>query len=94
VSDWYLDESKAPKRKPTKVDESLENTIVEIRKKLMAHSTPETRYSYIGAVAIHQELDKAAYIQKPALTTINRIIKRNSYGIVLSLYLPRSTGVG
>ncbi|MCH7732249.1 MAG: transposase [Candidatus Marinimicrobia bacterium] len=75
--DWYLDESKEPNRKQTKIDESLENEIVKIRKKLMAHSTPETRYSYIGAIAIHQELDKAGYKEKPNLTTINRVIKRN-----------------
>jgi len=76
-SDWYLDASKEPNRKHAKIDESLENKIVEIRKKLMTHCTPETRYSYYGAVAIHQELDKAGYTEKPNLSTINRVIKRN-----------------
>lgn len=76
-SDWYLDASKEPKIKHAKIDESLENRIVKIRKKLMAHSTSETRYSYYGAIAIHQELDKAGYTQKPNLSTINRVIKRN-----------------
>lgn len=75
--DWYLNESKEPKRKQTKIDESLEGEIVKIRTKLMNHSTPETKYSYYGAVAIHQELDLAGFRIKPNLSTINRVIKRN-----------------
>ena len=75
--DWYLNESKEPNRKHAKIDESLENKIVEIQKKLMAHSISETKYSYYGAVAIHQELDIAGYNHKPNLSTINRVIKRN-----------------
>ncbi len=43
----------------------------------MAHCTPETRYAHIGAISIHWELDKAGYNEKPNLSTINRVIKRN-----------------
>lgn len=43
----------------------------------MSHSTAETKYSYYGAVAIHQELDIAGYHDKPNLSTINRVIKRH-----------------
>lgn len=74
---WYLDESKEPKKKPAKIDQELENNIVDIRKKLVKRDTPETRYAFHGAVAIHQELDKSGYKDKPNLSTINRIIKRN-----------------
>lgn len=73
-----MDLSKEPNKKHSKIDESLENKIVEIRKMLMAHSTPATKYSNIGAVAIHQELNKAGYRSKPNLSTINRVIKRNN----------------
>lgn len=74
---WYLDESKEPKTKPTKIDQELENDIVGIRKKLVKRDTPETRYAFHGAVAIHQELDKLGHKDKPNLSTINRILKRN-----------------
>lgn len=74
---WYLDESKEPKTKPTKIDASLEDDIVNIRKKLVKRDTPETRYAYQGAVAIHQELDKSGCRDKPNLATINRVLKRN-----------------
>ncbi|MCK5260242.1 MAG: helix-turn-helix domain-containing protein, partial [Candidatus Omnitrophica bacterium] len=67
---WYLDESKAPKTRPTKIDSKLENDIiVESRIKLVKRDTPETQYAFHGAIAIHQELDKLGYEQKPNLST-------------------------
>ena len=44
---------------------------------MVNRSTPETEYAFCGAVAIHQELDKLGYRSKPALSTINRVLKRN-----------------
>lgn len=44
---------------------------------MVNRDTPETKYAFCGAVAIHQELDKLGYRNKPALSTINRVLKRN-----------------
>lgn len=44
---------------------------------MVKRDTPETRYAFHGAIAIHQELDKLGYEQKPNLSTINRVLKRN-----------------
>ena len=44
---------------------------------MVGRDTPETQYAFCGAVAIHQELDKLGYRNKPALSTINRVLKRN-----------------
>ncbi len=74
---WYLDESKEPKAKPNKITKELEEAIVQTRKKLVKRDTPQTRYAFQGAIAIHQELNGLGYKDKPNLTTINRVLKRN-----------------
>ena len=76
-SDWYLDRSRAPLNKPGKIGKELEQAIVSSRIKLVNRDTPETKYAFCGAVAIHQELDNLGYRNKPALSTINRVLKRN-----------------
>ena len=76
-SDWYLDQSRAPHNKPGKIGKELEQAIVNSRIKLAKRDTPETKYAFCGAVAIHQELDSLGYRNKPALSTINRVLKRN-----------------
>ena len=76
-SDWYLDQSRAPRNKPGKIGKELEQAVVNSRIKLAKRDSPETRYAFCGAVAIHQELDNLGYRTKPALSTINRILKRN-----------------
>ena len=76
-SDWYLDQSRAPRNKPGKIGKELEQAIVNSRIKLAKRDSPETKYAFCGAVAIHQELDNLGYRNKPALSTINRVIKRN-----------------
>lgn len=55
----------------------MEQAIVESRKKLTKRDTPETKYAFCGAIAIHQELDMLGYKEKPSLSTINRVLKRN-----------------
>jgi putative transposase len=76
-SEWYLDESKEPKTKPRKIDAELEAVIIRTRQQLVKHDTPQTRYAYHGAVAIHKRLDEMGYKDKPHLSTINRVLKRN-----------------
>jgi hypothetical protein len=75
--EWYLDESKEPKTQPHKVTKELEDHIVQTRKKLTKRDTPQTRYAFHGAIAIHQELGNLGYKNKPNLSTINRVLKRN-----------------
>jgi len=75
--EWYLDESKEPKTKPRRIDAGLEAVIIQTRQQLVKHDTPQTRYAYHGAVAIHQRLDEMGYKDKPHLSTINRVLKRN-----------------
>jgi len=77
-SEWYLDESKEPKTKTNKLNAELEAVIVQARQQLVKRDTPQTRYAYHGAVAIHQRLDGMGYTKKPHVSTINRVLKRNN----------------
>lgn len=51
--------------------------IVNIRQQLVKRDTPQTRYAFHGAVAIHQRLDEMGYEEKPHLSTIQRVLQRN-----------------
>ena len=73
-----MDKSKAPKTKPNKIDAETESVIIQLRNKLVRRDTPQTRYAFHGAVAIHQRLDEMGYKEKPHLSTINRVLKRNN----------------
>ena len=74
---WYLDESKEPKTKSNKIDSKLEAVIIKTRQQLVKRDTPQTRYAFHGAVAIHQKLDEMGYKDKPHLSTIHRVLQRN-----------------
>lgn len=74
---WYLELSRAPHTQPCKIDKELERAIVDSRIKLFKRDTPQTKYAFCGAIAIHRELDNLGYRDKPALSTINRVVKRN-----------------
>jgi putative transposase len=54
----------------------IERAVIGIRRRLAAHATPQTRYSYIGAAQIRAELDVLGYTPLPSLRTIHRIIAR------------------
>ncbi|MDR4498153.1 MAG: hypothetical protein MRK02_09575 [Candidatus Scalindua sp.] len=41
----------------------------------MTRDRPSTKYSFCGAIAIHQELDTLGYQEKPGLSTINQVLK-------------------
>ena len=69
--------SRAPHNQPCKIDKEIEQAIVTSRIKLSKRDTPQTQYAFCGAIAIHQELDNLGYRNKPALSTINRVVKRN-----------------
>lgn len=68
---WYLDKSKAPKKKPSKIDGDTEQQILDIRRELDGR-----RYSQIGAIAIQYEF-RNRKIEPPPVWTINRVIARN-----------------
>ncbi len=55
----------------------MEQAIINSRIKLAKRETVHTQYAFCGAIAIHQELDNLGYRHKPALSTINRVLKRN-----------------
>lgn len=76
--EWYLDESKEPKTKTNKIDSELEAVIVQTRQQLVKRDTPQTRYAFHGAVAIHQKLDELGYEDKPHVSTIQRVLERNN----------------
>jgi len=68
---WYLDKSKAPKSKPSRIDRDLEQQILDIRQELDGRN-----YSQIGAIAIQYEF-RNRKIDPPAVWTINRVIARH-----------------
>ncbi len=47
-----------------------------IRQEFVEQKKPEHEYSFIGAIAIHQELDRQRIKNLPALSTINLVLKR------------------
>jgi putative transposase len=67
--DWYKDQSRAPKSRPTKIDDSEKHRIVEIRKRLESEPFAQT-----GASAIKWELKKSGF-DFPSDRTINRVLK-------------------
>ncbi|MCK9271046.1 MAG: integrase [Bacteroidales bacterium] len=68
---WYLDKSKAPKKKPSKIDVDLEQQILDVRRELDGR-----HYSQIGAIAIQYEF-RNRKIEPPPVWTINRVIARH-----------------
>jgi hypothetical protein len=69
---WYLSESNAPKNASSRIDKSLENSIISIRKNLQKQP-----YSQTGAINIMYELQRLG-LPVPSLATINRVLSRNS----------------
>lgn len=49
-----------------------------IREALVCQVDPTLEYSFIGAIAIHQELEKRGIKPLPALSTINEILKEHN----------------
>lgn len=70
-TDWYKDQSKAPKKTPKKLPKHIEYAILKVRKRL--DSNP---YSQKGAITILYELNRLG-IEAPSVSTINRVLKRN-----------------
>ena len=69
--DWFEGLSHRPKHHPKQTPEHLENTVINVRKKLA-----KTLYSQIGANAIQWEMKKLGLKPLP-VSTINHILQRN-----------------
>jgi hypothetical protein len=73
----------------------LERTILSIRRRLLAHATPATRYRLIGADAILAELKARSVRPLPVQRTIERVLQRNGLTaprVRLARLLPRQRG--
>lgn len=69
---WFRSQSRAPKRIRNRTQDSIEDAVISIRKRLYNHP-----YSQKGAISILYELQRLG-ITPPSLSTINRILKRNN----------------
>lgn len=63
-----------------------------IRQELVQGQTPDLEYSFTGAIAIHQEMDKRGFQELPSLRTINRILKKRD--LVIKRYKNPKTKSG
>lgn len=68
---WFIDESRAPKSKPSKLDELLEQQILDIRRELDA-----CHFAQTGAIAIQYEF-RNRKLNPPPIWTINRLIAKH-----------------
>jgi putative transposase len=82
--DWYRSRSRAPRNKPTQIDEVGRQMIISIRQRLHRQS-----FAQIGVSAIKWELHKAG-VSIPSDRTINRVLKQE--GLVKKNYLRPQRG--
>jgi transposase InsO family protein len=54
----------------------IEHAILAIRRRLVAHATPQTRYALVGAATIREELQALGFSPMLTLRTIDRILHR------------------
>jgi len=78
-TEWFKEESRAPKNVHRKTDSEIEQLVVKVRKSLLGGATEDTKYRCIGAVEIQFRMHELGYseVETPSLSTIKRIIKRN-----------------
>lgn len=75
----------------------IERAVLAIRRRLAARATPQTRYSFVGAPTIQQELKSLGFTPLPTLRTIERILQRahlTSPRLRLAARLPRNVYPG
>ena len=83
-SSWYKDRSRAPKHKPTKLNDSERQAIIATRKHL--ESEP---FAQVGVSAIKWELHKSG-LNFPSDSTINRLLKHE--GLVKKNFISAEGG--
>lgn len=75
----------------------IERAILTIRRRVVAHATPQTRYAFIGAATIRTELQALEFTPIPSLRTIDRVLQRHnltSPRFHLARRVPQSTYPG
>ena len=75
--DGLYDLTRANHHVALRLSPELERTILSIRRRLQAHASPATRYSLIGAGAIHAELKRLGVRPLPCERTIERVLQRH-----------------
>jgi len=68
---WFLDKSRAPKHRPSRLEQAIEQKILDIRNDL-----EDQHFSQKGAIAIQYEFRKLK-LPPPPIWTINRVIERH-----------------
>jgi len=81
--DWTKSHSRKPHQSPKRIDKIMEQTIIEIRKRL-----EKKPYAQIGAFNICWHLKQEGKIP-PSLASLNRIIKRNNLVHKRTKYSPK-----
>ena len=81
--DWAKSHSRKPHKSPKRIDEIMEQMVIETRKYL-----EKKLYSQIGALAISYDLNKQGIISPP-ISTINKILRRNNLIHQKTKYIPK-----
>jgi len=71
-----FDLTRANQRVANRIPPHVERAIINIRNRLAARATPQSRYSLMGASQIHAELEALGYTPLPSLRTIERLVAR------------------
>ena len=71
-SNWFEDESKAPKNAKRTLSTETEHQILQIRQELM-----KEKMAQIGAISIQYECERRGIKPVPAIWTINRVIAKH-----------------
>lgn len=76
---WYKDLPKRPKVLSRKTEKRIEQSVVNIRKRLMDGNDESMKYSLVGPEAIQYHMEELGFepSEIPSLSTVKRIIKRN-----------------
>jgi hypothetical protein len=70
------DLSRAPRTVVDRIPPRIERLVGNVRRRLEAHATPETRYQKIGALTVQTELKALQVTPLPGLGTIERVLPR------------------
>ena len=81
--DWSKSQSRKPRKSPKRIDEIMEQMVIETRKYL-----EKKLYSQIGALAISYDINKQGIISPP-ISTINKILRRNDLIHQRTKYIPK-----
>jgi len=81
--DWAKSHSCKPHKSPKRIDEIMEQMVIETRRYL-----EKKLYSQIGALAISYDLNKQGIISPP-ISTINKILRRNDLIHQRNKYVPK-----